>query len=164
MDQTQEELLLEEYKILENRYRSDTNRIWSQAQILMAANVIAITVLSAVFSDVMDKTWHINPGLIVIGVALLGFAICVTWFLSLATDVAYQDVSRDLLRQMEVRLPLPMKVFSEANKREGNFAPWQKIGGEKALGCLSWVFIVAWIIVAGIGTWLYYKYNLQTCP
>ena len=130
----------------------------------MAANVIAITVLSAVFSDVLNKTWYINPGLIVIGIALLGLAICVTWFLSLATDVAYQEFSRDLLRQMEARLPLPMKVFSEANKRKESFACWQRIGGEKALSCLSLVFIVAWIIAIGIGAWLCYTYNLRTCP
>ncbi len=62
--------LFDEYKILENRYRADASRIWSQAQILIGANVLAIPLLSSVLSEVGTKKWLINPGIAVFAIGL----------------------------------------------------------------------------------------------
>lgn len=149
----EEDLLLEEYKILENRYRSDTNRIWSQAQILIAANLIAMTALSSLFSTARSGAWLINPRFVVTGISWIGLVISLAWFFSLAADRAYRKVSLDLLCDMEQQLKLPMKVFSEARKKELDFKGRERIGGIEALLSLSKVFMFVWWLMSVV-VWL----------
>jgi hypothetical protein len=146
-------LLLEEYKILETRYRGDTNRIWTQAQILIAANLIVVTATGSWFGNTMlcdatnSKIWLVDPRLVVAVVAGVGFFVSLAWFFSLATDAAYQELSLDLLRGMEHQLDLPIKVFSKAKEKAQHFNWWQRIGGIGALYFLSLMFAVIWFLI-----------------
>lgn len=150
------ELLLEEYKILEGRYRSDTNRIWSQAQILMTANFLSVTLLGSTFSDVTNRSWLVEPRLIIAGIAVVGFSVTLAWFLSLTTDAAYQKVSMSLLRHMEQQLEMPIRVFTTAAERQKVFRRWQRIGGATALQLLAFLFVLLWIIIFVVGVNLQY--------
>lgn len=147
---TKMDLMFEEYKILENRYRGDTNRIWTQSQILIAANAIIINAVVAVISNT-DKVWAVNPALVIIAIALVGFAACLAWFFGLANESAYRREVLSLLREMETELNLPMHVFSKVGERQKDFRLWQRVGGGRALVGLSFVFVIAWIIVGVIG-------------
>ena len=148
----EKDYLLEEYKILEGRYRTDTARIWSQAQILIAANLLAVTALSASFTTNSNKERLVDPRIAISAVSVIGFAVSLVWFLSVAMDSAYQNVCLGLLRQMEEQLGLPIKVFSKAYEERKKFKPWAKIGGATALTCLSFTFIMIWIVI-GVAIW-----------
>lgn len=149
----EQSLLLEEYKILENRYRSDTSRIWSQAQILIAANLIVVTAIGSWFGNTMfrdatnSRIWLVDPRLVVAVIAGVGLIVSLAWFFSLATDAAYQKVSLDLLRGMEQQLDLPIKVFSKGKEKAQHFNWWERIGGIKALYFLSLTFAAMWLLI-----------------
>lgn len=148
----QKDYLLEEYKILEGRYRTDTARIWSQAQILIAANLLTVTALSALFTTSPNKERLVDPRYAISAVSVIGFAVSLVWFLSVVMDSAYQNVSLGLLRQMEEQLELPIKVFSNAYEEQKQFKPWARIGGANALIWLSFAFVMIWIVI-GVAIW-----------
>lgn len=143
-------LLLEEYKILEGRHRNDTNRIWIQAQTLIAANFVALTLLASWCSSLNPGSRLFSFSAIITGVALIGLAVCTAWFFSVSTDSKYQEVTETFLIEMEKKLKLPFKSFSKAKEKRQGFT-WPNIGGGKALRALCIFFISVWLVVLVLG-------------
>ena len=119
---------------------------------MIAANLIAVSALGSLFVTGANKESLVDPRVAVSAVAVIGAAVSLAWFLSVVADCGYQELSWQLLCEMERELDLPEKVFTKvAEKRHNKW--WAKIGGARALTLLSLFFTLAWAaIVWGIWT------------
>jgi len=154
-----EELLIEEYKILENRYGSETGRIWSQAHVLILVNLIGIIILSAVLSDNTKGAWLVDFRLVLVGGPVVGLFLSLGWYFGLATENAYHELSFRQLCRMEKQLDLPAQVFNEAQTNRQQFRWWQRMGMARILRLLALLFVAVWAmyLLAGIWQALYWR-------
>lgn len=147
-----EKLQFEEYKILEVRYQSDVQRVWNQANILIAANIAAISILTLSLSvltrDLNDSKSIVLYSILGLLASGLGIGISVVWRRALRIEQRYLKFDRNLLQEIEKNLDLPIKQFTRANKEKENFPKAiKKKGVISGLKSLSVFLIIIWLVI-----------------